>query len=66
MRGSSPRELAQTTTGEMAMDPVSHDEIDAILAGQHHNPHAVLGAHPLPGGAAPSSEHYDRSPGRSP
>jgi 1,4-alpha-glucan branching enzyme len=25
-------------------------EIDAILAGTHHDPHAVLGAHPVPGG----------------
>ncbi|HUJ04478.1 MAG TPA: 1,4-alpha-glucan branching protein GlgB [Streptosporangiaceae bacterium] len=27
-------------------DPVSHGEIDRILAGQHHDPHAVLGVHP--------------------
>ena len=31
-------------------DPVSHAEIDAILAGQHHDPHSVLGAHPAPDG----------------
>jgi 1,4-alpha-glucan branching enzyme len=31
-------------------DPVSHDEIDTILAGHHHDPHAVLGAHPAPHG----------------
>jgi len=29
-------------------DPVSHAEIDEILAGHHHDPHSVLGAHPLP------------------
>nr|MDA8318958.1 alpha-amylase family glycosyl hydrolase [Actinomycetota bacterium] len=33
-----------------ATDPVSHAEIDAILAGQHHDPHSVLGAHPAPDG----------------
>jgi 1,4-alpha-glucan branching enzyme len=26
-------------------DPISHEEIDLILSGQHHNPHSVLGAH---------------------
>ena len=31
-------------------DPVSHEEIDAILDGEHHDPHAVLGAHPSPHG----------------
>jgi 1,4-alpha-glucan branching enzyme len=36
--------------GEMANDTVSHDEINAILAGQHHDPHSVLGAHPTSAG----------------
>ena len=27
------------------VDPISHDVIDAIIAGRHHDPHAVLGAH---------------------
>jgi 1,4-alpha-glucan branching enzyme len=31
-------------------DQVSNDEIDVIIGGAHHNPHAVLGAHPGPGG----------------
>jgi 1,4-alpha-glucan branching enzyme len=38
------------STGEMASDPVSTDEIETLLAGLHHDPHAVLGAHPGPGG----------------
>jgi 1,4-alpha-glucan branching enzyme len=29
-------------------DPVSHAEIDQILAGHHHDPHSVLGAHSIP------------------
>jgi 1,4-alpha-glucan branching enzyme len=29
---------------------VSHDEIDRIVSGSHHDPHSVLGAHPGPGG----------------
>jgi 1,4-alpha-glucan branching enzyme len=31
-------------------DPVSRDEIDRIVAGVHHDPHSLLGAHPGPGG----------------
>jgi 1,4-alpha-glucan branching enzyme len=31
-------------------DPVSHDEIDRLLAGTHHDPHSVLGAHATSGG----------------
>ncbi|HEX9624677.1 MAG TPA: 1,4-alpha-glucan branching protein GlgB [Streptosporangiaceae bacterium] len=38
------------STGEMAPDPVSTSEIDALLAGLHHDPHAILGAHPGPDG----------------
>jgi 1,4-alpha-glucan branching enzyme len=33
-----------STTGSLA-DPVSHEEIDRIIGGAHHDPHAVLGAH---------------------
>ena len=31
-------------------DQISHAEIDALVAGTHHDPHAVLGGHPGPGG----------------
>jgi 1,4-alpha-glucan branching enzyme len=31
-------------------DPVSHAEIDALVAGTHHDPHAILGGHPDPAG----------------
>ena len=31
-------------------DPVSRETIDTIVAGVHHDPHSVLGAHPGPGG----------------
>jgi 1,4-alpha-glucan branching enzyme len=31
-------------------DPIGHDEIARITAGHHHDPHAVLGAHPGPHG----------------
>ena len=27
-------------------DQISHAEIDALVAGAHHDPHAVLGGHP--------------------
>ncbi len=32
------------------VDPVSREAIDAIVAGLHHDPHSVLGAHPGPDG----------------
>ncbi|MGH3276822.1 MAG: GlgB N-terminal domain-containing protein, partial [Streptosporangiaceae bacterium] len=32
------------------MTPDLYDEIDAIVAGHHHDPHAILGAHPGPDG----------------
>ena len=38
-----------TGTGRPA-DPVSDDQIDAIVAGRHHDPHSVLGAHQGPDG----------------
>ena len=31
---------------------VSLSEIDRIVAGLHHDPHSVLGAHPVAGGIA--------------
>ena len=33
-------------TTNQQTDPVSREEIDAIVAGVHHDPHSVLGAHP--------------------
>ncbi|HEX9063696.1 MAG TPA: 1,4-alpha-glucan branching protein GlgB [Streptosporangiaceae bacterium] len=38
------------TGSAYAHDPVSHDEISRLVAGHHHDPHAVLGAHAGPGG----------------
>jgi 1,4-alpha-glucan branching enzyme len=38
----------QETSG--TVDRVSHEEIDQILVGTHHDPHSVLGAHPGPDG----------------
>ena len=38
------------TTADGAVDQVSPAEIDRILAGSHHDPHSVLGAHAVPGG----------------
>jgi 1,4-alpha-glucan branching enzyme len=31
-------------------DQISHPEIDALVAGVHHDPHAILGGHPGPAG----------------
>jgi 1,4-alpha-glucan branching enzyme len=30
-------------------ETISHGEIERLVAGQHHDPHSVLGAHPVPG-----------------
>src|SRR5260370_4609269 len=49
--GTRSRRRYMNATGEQGGGLVSHDEIDVILAGRHHDPHAVLGAHPEPGGA---------------
>src|SRR5215469_9858375 len=32
------------------VDQISHAEIDALIAGTHHDPHSVLGGHPGPEG----------------
>jgi 1,4-alpha-glucan branching enzyme len=50
--GTGKPGTGQPGTGEPgpAADQVSHAEIDAILAGRHHDPHSVLGAHQVPGG----------------
>src|SRR6266853_5648053 len=48
--GSSPRVIGTVRSSVEITDPISHEEIDRILSGQHHDPHAVLGAHPGPQG----------------
>ncbi len=41
---------AAATSPVAVTDPIGRDEIDRIAAGQHHDPHSVLGAHPGPNG----------------
>jgi len=41
--------MTTSATGSLA-DPVSHEEIDRIVAGAHYDPHSVLGAHPVSDG----------------
>jgi len=38
------------TAGLSPADQINHAEIDALVAGVHHDPHAVLGGHPGPRG----------------
>ncbi len=38
------------TAGTYPADQISHAEIDTVVAGTHHDPHAVLGGHPGPDG----------------
>ena len=45
---STRRGLSMSQAYQQA-DLISHDEIDRLIAGQHHDPHSVLGAHPGPG-----------------
>ena len=37
------------TSTELAADPagLSREELDRLVGGAHHDPHAVLGLHPL-------------------
>ncbi|HEY1917240.1 MAG TPA: 1,4-alpha-glucan branching protein GlgB [Streptosporangiaceae bacterium] len=44
---TSRAEQSATTPGSAV--PISHGELDRLLAGVHHDPHAVLGAHPYDG-----------------
>ncbi|RAY13512.1 1,4-alpha-glucan branching enzyme [Actinomadura craniellae] len=34
------------------MAPVKREEIDRLIGGEHHDPHGLLGAHPVPDGVA--------------
>ncbi len=45
-----PANQAEELTGVVTDDTVGHDEIEAILRGRHHDPHAVLGVHEGPAG----------------
>ena len=45
---TGPRQAGPVRSG--AADDVHPGEIDRIVAGLHHDPHAVLGAHPGPDG----------------
>jgi 1,4-alpha-glucan branching enzyme len=40
----------QTSQQPAPSEQISHTEIDRIVDGRHHDPHAVLGAHPGPAG----------------
>src|SRR5660398_187132 len=42
---------AETTQPGLAV-PAAEGDIERLVNGQHHDPHSVLGAHPLPAGAA--------------
>ncbi|MCL2586439.1 MAG: 1,4-alpha-glucan branching enzyme, partial [Streptosporangiales bacterium] len=38
------------TFNELPTSPAALGEIERLVAGQHHDPHSILGAHPGPGG----------------
>ena len=59
LRASAPASLAVhparlrgggMTADVYPADQISHGEIDALVAGTHYDPHALLGGHPGPGG----------------
>jgi 1,4-alpha-glucan branching enzyme len=47
-----PPPLASPRFGTPEPAPAPPDDRERLLAGTHHDPHAVLGAHPAPGGVA--------------
>ncbi|OXY89172.1 1,4-alpha-glucan branching enzyme [Streptomyces diastatochromogenes] len=48
LRDTSPPESAGPTATSVA--PLDQGDRDRLLGGAHHDPHALLGAHPVPGG----------------
>ena len=44
-----PPASTQSASKPLAPAPVSYEEIDRLLAGAHHDPHSILGAHPAGG-----------------
>src|SRR5258708_11227328 len=49
-RGAHPGGQAAVRSRVEVTDPISHEEIELVLSGHHHDPHSVLGAHPGLGG----------------
>ena len=47
---TSPGDAPASSPAGPPADPVSREAIEAVVAGVHHDPHSVLGAHPGPGG----------------
>ncbi|MFH8561256.1 1,4-alpha-glucan branching enzyme [Streptomyces sp. NPDC017988] len=48
----SPPAEAPSPVTAVAASPVPEEDRARLLAGTHHDPHGVLGAHPVPGGTA--------------
>ena len=47
---TSPGDAPASSPAGPPADPVSREAIEAVVAGVHHDPHSVLGAHPGPDG----------------
>ncbi len=66
---TGPRQAGPVRPGAPEPEPGVHPgEIERIVAGLHHDPHALLGAHPGPDGVTvgPSCRWPPRSPWYSP
>jgi 1,4-alpha-glucan branching enzyme len=50
--GTTVRPAARTRRRETGTAPLSAEDLDRLLSGTHHDPHSLLGAHPVPGGVA--------------
>ncbi len=48
----TPRKAGARPVTPVAASPVPDEDRARLLAGTHHDPHGVLGAHPVPGGTA--------------
>ncbi|MFF1381886.1 1,4-alpha-glucan branching enzyme [Streptomyces sp. NPDC058308] len=48
----SPATESPATESPVTESPVTQDDRVRLLSGTHHDPHGVLGAHPVPGGTA--------------
>ncbi len=51
-RPSSSSGAATPAPPPAAVDSLDHSTIEAIISGEHHDPHSLLGPHPVAGGVA--------------
>ena len=64
---AAPAATVEPPATEIEAPPVSHEELDRLVGGAHHNPHGILGTHPSAGRTIVRTLRPDAStaPGRA-